>query len=145
MAYESEDELKRLQMRNSGGIDGTSTVQSDYANGSAAPMAPVRTGGYGENDQSGSYSLVGGEPPSGFDSIFSRKNPDTKMKSSSPKKAAPKKYVPTAKSADEARGAYKKRTAKSPDEARGRDVGYNTKPSRSRQITEAAKKSGRTH
>ena len=137
MAYESEDELKKLQMRNSGGIDGTSTVQSDYANGSAAPMAPVRTGGYGEN--------ATGTPQRGQgENSGTAKQAGTKMKSSSPKKAAPKKYVPTAKSADEARGAYKKRTAKSPDEARGRDVGYNTKPSRSRQITEAAKKSGRT-
>ena len=138
MAYESEDELKRLQMRNSGGIDGTSTVQSDYANGSAAPITPVRTGGYGEN-ATGMAQRGQGE------NSGTAKQTGTKMKSSSPKKAAPKKYVPTAKSADEARGAYKKRTAKSPDEARGRNVGYNTKPSRSRQITEAAKKSGRTH
>ena len=138
MAYESESELKRLQMRNSGGIDGTSTVQSDYANGSAAPMAPVRTGGYGEN-------ATGTPQRSQGENSGTAKQARTKMKSSSPKKAAPKKYVPTAKSADEARGAYKKRTAKSPDEARGRDVGYNTKPSRSRQIIEAAKKSGRTH
>ena len=138
MAYESESELKRLQMRNSGGIDGTSTVQSDYANGSAAPITPVRTGGYGE-DATGTPQRSQGE------NSGTAKQAGTKMKSSTPKKAAPKKSAPAAKSADEARGAYKKRTAKSPDEARGRDVGYNTKPSRSRQITAAAKKSGRTH
>lgn len=101
MAYESEDELKRLQMRNSGGIDGTSTVQSDYANGSAAPITPVRTGGYGEN-------ATGMAQRSYNENSGTAKQPGTKMKSSSPKKAAPKKYVPTAKSADAARaGAVK--------------------------------------
>ena len=145
MAYELEDELKRLQMRNSGGIDGTSTVQSDFANGSATPLTSVRASGYGYGE-----NAMGIAQRSQGENSGTAKQAGTKMKSSSPKKAAPKKvtpkkYVPTAKSADEARGAYKKRTAKSPDEARGRDVGYNTKPSRSRQIAEAAKKSGRTH
>jgi len=121
MAYESENELKKLQMRNSGGIDGTSTVQSDYANGSAAPMTSARTGGYGEN-------ATGIAQRSYNENSGTAQQPGTKMKPSSSKKAAPKKSGPAAKSADAARGAYKKGTAKSPDEARGRDVGYNQNP-----------------
>ena len=121
MAYEAENELKKLQMRDTGGIDGASTVQPDYANGSAAPITSARTGGYGEN-------ATGTAQRSYNENSGTAQQPGTKMKPSSPKKAAPKNSTPAAKSADAARGAYGKGTAKSPDEARGRDVGYNQNP-----------------
>jgi len=101
MAYELEDELKKLQMRNSGGITTASTVQSDYAEGSAAPMAPARTGGYGEN-------ATGTAQRSYNENSGTAQQPGTKMKPSSPKKSAPKKSAPAAKSADAARAGAAK-------------------------------------
>ena len=130
MAYESENELKKLQMRNNGGIDGTSTVQSDYANGSAAPMTSVRTGGYGE-DAPGMAQRSQGE------NSGTAKQAGTKMKSSSPKKAAPKKSAPAAKSADAARAgavkvdAERKRKTARADAARMRSTFMAQKSSNS--------------
>lgn len=101
MAYESEDELKKLQMRNSGGIDGTSTVQSDYANGSAAPITPAQTGGYGEK-AAPVATRTGGYGENASSKVQAPKKSVVKQ--------APKKSAPTAKSADEARSAYQKGT-----------------------------------
>ena len=130
MAYESENELKKLQMRNSGGIDGTSTVQSDYANGSAAPIAPVRTGGYGENAPGMAQRSQG-------ENAGTAKQSGTEMKSSTPKKAAPKKSAPAAKSADAARAgavkvdAERKRKTARADAARMRSTFMAQKSSNS--------------
>jgi hypothetical protein len=103
MAYEKEEDndLKRLLTRTAGGIDGAKTVQSDFANGQAAPITPVRTGGYGENAK-GTPQRSQGEYSG------TAKQAGTEMKQSSAKKAAPKKSAPAAKSADAARaGAVK--------------------------------------
>ena len=99
MAYESENELKKLQMRDSGGIDGTSTVQSDYANGSAAPITPTRTGGYGEN-ATGMAQRTGGYGENASSKVQAPKKSVVKQ--------APKKSTPAAKSVDAARASVAK-------------------------------------